>query len=63
MDNKTSKLLDLRKEKINELKAEGISLYPNDFRPDHRVPEIKDVIEKDTDSLGETVVNSALPAV
>lgn len=53
MDNKTSKLLDLRKEKINELKAEGVSLYPNDFKPDHRVCQVKDVIEKEADTLGE----------
>ena len=53
MDNKTSKLLDLRKEKINELKTEGINLYPNDFKPDIRVCEVKDIIEKDADALGE----------
>jgi lysyl-tRNA synthetase class 2 len=53
MDNKTSKLLDLRKEKINELKTDGISLYPNDFKPDHRVNDVKDIIEKNADTLGE----------
>ncbi|MCG8552117.1 MAG: lysine--tRNA ligase [Desulfobacterales bacterium] len=53
MDNKTSKLLDLRKEKINELKAEGINLYPNNFKPDHRVSQIKGIIEKDAGALGE----------
>nr|WP_319493199.1 lysine--tRNA ligase [uncultured Desulfobacter sp.] len=53
MDNKTSTLLDLRKEKINELKTDGINLYPNDFKPDHRVYEVKDIIEKNTDTLGE----------
>nr|WP_321398984.1 lysine--tRNA ligase [uncultured Desulfobacter sp.] len=53
MDNKTSTLLDLRKEKINELKTDGINLYPNDFKPDHRVYEVKDIIEKNADTLGE----------
>jgi len=53
MDNKTSKLLDLRKEKINELKTEGVSLYPNDFKPDHGVHEVKDIIENNADTLGE----------
>lgn len=53
MDNKTSNLLDIRKEKINELKTEGISLYPNDFKPDHRVCEVKDIIEQNAETLGE----------
>ena len=53
MDNKTSKLLDLRKEKINELKTDGIKLYPNDFKPDYRVHELKDIIEKNAENLGE----------
>ncbi|PIE62706.1 MAG: lysine--tRNA ligase [Desulfobacter postgatei] len=53
MDNKTSALLDFRKEKINELKTQGISLYPNDFKPDHRVHEVKDMIEKKPETLGE----------
>lgn len=53
MDNKTSNLLEIRKEKINELKTEGISLYPNDFKPDHRVCEVKDIIEHDAETLGE----------
>ena len=53
MNNKTSTLLDLRKEKINALKAEGISLYPNDFKPDHMVHEVKRIIEKNAETLGE----------
>ena len=53
MDNKTSKLLDLRKEKIAELKNEGINLYPNDFKPDYTVAKVKTVIEEKADSLGE----------
>ncbi len=53
MDKTTSKLLQLRKEKINELKNDGIHLYPNDFKPDCTVPEVKKIIENEVDSLGE----------
>ncbi|WDP88245.1 MAG: lysine--tRNA ligase [Desulfobacter sp.] len=53
MDKTTSKLLQIRKEKINELKEEGIHLYPNDFKPDCRVPEVKSIIEKEEETLGE----------
>ncbi|HCY87205.1 MAG TPA: lysine--tRNA ligase [Desulfobacteraceae bacterium] len=52
--DKTSKLLNLRKEKINELKDGGVQLYPNDFTPTCTVPEVKKVIENETDTLGET---------
>ncbi|MCG8619822.1 MAG: lysine--tRNA ligase [Desulfobacterales bacterium] len=51
--DKTSKLLKLRKEKINELKDGGVQLYPNDFIPTCTVPEVKAVIENETDTLGE----------
>jgi len=53
MDKATSKLLKMRKEKIEELKEGGIPLYPNDFKPTCTVPEVKAVIETDADSLGE----------
>jgi len=53
MDNKTSQLLELRKEKINILKTEGVSLYPNDFKPGHRVRDVKEIIENNADTLGE----------
>ena len=51
--DKTSKLLNLRKEKINELKDGGVHLYPNDFKPTCTVPEVKAVIENEADTLGE----------
>jgi len=51
--DKESKLIQLRKEKINELKENGINLYPNDFRPSCSVQALKEVIEKKPESLGE----------
>ncbi len=51
--DKTSKLLTLRKEKIEELKEEGVNLYPNDFKPDYTVPQIKTIIENEENTLGD----------
>jgi len=53
MDKTTSKLLTIRKEKINEFRQEGIPLYPNNFKPDCTVPQVKIIIDKEEDSLGE----------
>jgi len=52
MDQK-SKLIQVRKEKINELKEKGINLYPNDFKPSCSVKELRKIIDKRPDSLGE----------
>jgi len=51
--DKTSKLLQVRQEKIKELKEKGISLYPNDFKPSCSVSEVKKVVLNEPDSLGE----------
>ncbi|MCG8688955.1 MAG: lysine--tRNA ligase [Desulfobacterales bacterium] len=51
--DKKSKLLTLRKEKIEELKEEGVNLYPNDFKPDYTVPQIKTIIENEENTLGD----------
>ena len=51
--DKTSKLLKLRREKIDALKEEGIALYPNDFKPTCTVPEVKAFIDTQADALGE----------
>jgi len=48
-----SKLIQVRKEKINELKEKGINLYPNDFKPSCSVKELRKIIDKRPDSLGE----------
>ncbi|WDP86362.1 MAG: lysine--tRNA ligase [Desulfobacter sp.] len=53
MDKTTSKLIKLRKEKINEFKEGGIPLYPNDFKPDCTVPQLKTIIENEDNTLGE----------
>lgn len=51
--DKESKLIQLRKEKIKGLKEKGIQLYPNDFKPSCSIEELKEIIEKKPDSLGE----------
>ena len=51
--DKESKLIQLRKEKINDLKESGINLYPNDFKPSCSIKTLKKIIEKKPDALGE----------
>jgi lysyl-tRNA synthetase, class II len=51
--DKESKLLKLRKEKINELKDQGVNLYPNDFNVSSSVKNIKNIIDDNPDCLGE----------
>jgi lysyl-tRNA synthetase class 2 len=51
--DKQSKLIQLRKEKINELKDSGVNLYPNDFKPSCSVQALKKIIEASPDTLGE----------
>ncbi|MBU0972010.1 MAG: lysine--tRNA ligase [Proteobacteria bacterium] len=52
--DKISKLLQVRKEKINELRESGVRLYPNDFRPSCSVSELKIIAVEEPDTLGET---------
>ncbi len=51
--DKESKLLQIRKEKIAELKIQGIPLYPNDFKPSCTIASLKQTIEQKPDSIGE----------
>jgi len=51
--DKESKLLQLRKEKINELRESNIQLYPNDFKPSCSVSKVKKIILEEPDTLGE----------
>jgi lysyl-tRNA synthetase class 2 len=51
--DKDSKLLKLRKEKINELRESNIRLYPNDFKPSCSVNKVKKIILEAPDTLGE----------
>ncbi|MCK5542059.1 MAG: lysine--tRNA ligase [Desulfobacterales bacterium] len=53
MDENTSRVIEQRKVKINELKQNNIQLYPNNFKNSHSIEEIKFMIEKDPESLGE----------
>ncbi|MBU1341538.1 MAG: lysine--tRNA ligase [Proteobacteria bacterium] len=52
MDNE-SKLIQLRKEKIIELKDNGVNLYPNDFKPSYSVKVLKKIIEEKPEAFGE----------
>ena len=51
--DKEGRLLKLRKEKINELKDNGVNLYPNDFKPSCSIDELRKIIEEKPDTLGE----------
>ncbi|MCK5162950.1 MAG: lysine--tRNA ligase, partial [Desulfobacula sp.] len=51
--DKVSKLIQVRKEKINGLKDSGINLYPNDFKPSCSIKVLKKIIEEKPESLGE----------
>jgi lysyl-tRNA synthetase, class II len=53
MDENTSKVIEQRKFKINELKEDNVELYPNNFRNSHSIDEIKAIIEETPESLGE----------
>lgn len=48
-----SKLLKLRKEKINSLKKDGINLYPNDFKPSCSIKSVKEITQKKSAVLGK----------
>jgi lysyl-tRNA synthetase, class II len=50
---KISDLLQKRKEKIEELKINKINLFPNGFIVSHTVRDIRNIIGKDPESLGE----------
>jgi lysyl-tRNA synthetase class 2 len=50
---KTSDLLQKRKEKIEELKKNNINLFPNGFIVSHTVRDIRNVVEKNPESLTE----------
>lgn len=51
--DKESNLIQLRKEKITELKDSGINLYPNDFKPSCSIKILKKIIEENPETLGE----------
>jgi lysyl-tRNA synthetase, class II len=51
--DKESKLIQVRKEKISQLKENKINLYPNDFKPSCSITTLKKIIKEKPDSLGE----------
>ena len=51
--DKDTNLIQLRKEKITELKDSGINLYPNDFKPSCSIKILKRIIEEKPETLGE----------
>ncbi|MCF8081021.1 MAG: lysine--tRNA ligase, partial [Desulfobacterales bacterium] len=48
---KSSDVLEIRRQKVEQLKKEKIHLFPNDFKTTHSVGEIRALIEQDPDSL------------
>ncbi|MCP4622028.1 MAG: lysine--tRNA ligase, partial [bacterium] len=50
---KTSDILRKRKEKIEELKRDGINLYPNGFNVSDTIRDIQNTVEKSPQSLTE----------
>ena len=48
---KTSELIQKRRNKFNELKQGGIPLFPNDFQPSHTIDEVLRVIDTSTETL------------
>ncbi len=51
--DKESKLIQVRKEKISQLKDNNINLYPNDFKPSCSIKKLREIIQEKPDSLGE----------
>ena len=49
----SSALLKARKEKMEELRQNGVNLYPNDFRISHTISDLRGMTESDPDTLGE----------
>jgi lysyl-tRNA synthetase class 2 len=50
---KTSELLQIRKEKIGELKKNQVNLFPNGFVVSHTVREIQAAVDQSSDTLTE----------
>jgi len=48
---KTSELIEKRKEKIDQLKSIHLPLYPNDFKVSHTVNEIQGIIDKNPETI------------
>lgn len=44
-------LIEKRKQKIDELKKQGIRLFPNDFKVEHSIGEIRAAIDRNTEGM------------
>lgn len=55
-----SDVLLKRKQKISELKATEINLYPNDFKVSHTISSIQDLAQNQPESLASEADNDAL---
>ncbi len=53
MNDTENRVVEQRKLKINELKQNNIQLFPNNFKNSHSIREIKAIIEKEPELLGE----------
>lgn len=51
--DKSSSVLEKRRQKLAQLKAQGIDLFPNDFRVSHTVGDILSLIQNHPEKLGE----------
>ena len=50
---KESDVLDKRRQKIDQLRAEKVSLYPNNFTPSHSIGDVWALIDEEPESLSE----------
>jgi len=48
---KTSELIQKRRDKLNELKETHVQIFPNDFKVSHTINEIRDLIEHESKGL------------
>mgnify|MGYP003591448114 CR=1 FL=1 len=51
--DKTSDVFAKRKEKMDELKAEGVHLFPNDFKAIHTVSGVLEVVRREPEGLNQ----------
>ena len=53
---KTSELIQKRKDKFNALRENNLQLFPNDFRVTHTIDDIKTLVEESAETLKEDSV-------
>ena len=57
---KTNNIIKTLKQKADELKRNGVCLYPNDFRVTNTIKELKNIIENHSDTLGKDAPEFAI---